>query len=177
MNGTSSAVQQIDLLQARRRSSRRRCLAARSERERLPVLLRRELIGPHHLPQRAEVLLLVGVLGIALVLLAGDEGRLAPRLELDRVGAGVGGRIDQSAAEVHVAVVVGADLGDDVGRVSFTDGNASEGDCLHAVSLEVVHRCFSDGCATCDHHIGEGAKVLSAPRYRSSRPGSMATCW
>ena len=100
---------------ARTRSSRRRCLARGTSACASDVLLGRELVGAHHLAQRAEVLLLVGVVGIALVLLARDERRLAPRLELDRVGAGVGGRVDQPAAQVHVAVVVGADLGDDVG--------------------------------------------------------------
>ena len=42
------------------------------------VLLRRELVGADHLAERPEVLLLVRVGGIPLVLLVGDERRLAP---------------------------------------------------------------------------------------------------
>ena len=116
------------------------------------VLLGRELICAHHLAQRAEVLLLVRVLGIAVVLFFGDEGRLAPRLELDRVGTGVGGCVDQRAAEVHVAVMVGADLRDDVRRVPFADGDIPQHDRVHATPSSVVHRCRSAGLATQAHH-------------------------
>ena len=143
MNGTSR-------LSSRSTSSGENALEAEADAsraavlQRFPVLFGRELIGPHHVAERAEVLLLVGVVGIALVLLAGYEGGFAPRLELDRVGPGLGGRVDELPAEVHVAVVVGAHLGHDVGRLVLADDGSAKLDGLHVLSSDGIHICCNE---------------------------------
>ena len=80
------------------------------------------------------------------------------------MGAGVGGRIDQSATEIHVPIMVGADLGDDVGGVPVADGRASEHDGIHVTSFPVVQRCRSSGLATHDHHRDGELSSLMARR-------------
>ena len=126
------------------------------------VLLGRELVGAHHLAERPEVLLLVRVAGVPLVFLVGDERRLAPRLELDRVGARVGGSVDQLQAEIHVPVVVGADLGDDVRRVVAAHGDIAQVDGSHVGSFGVLHKDRRGGWATDAHQTRGGGAALSS---------------
>ena len=126
------------------------------------VLLGRELVGAHHLAERPEVLLLVRVAGIPLVFLLGDERRLTPRLELDRVGARLGGGVDQPQAEIHVPVVVGADLRDDVGRVVAAHGHSSQVDGSHVGSFGVLQWDRRGGWATDAHQRRGGGAAFSS---------------
>jgi hypothetical protein len=72
------------------------------------------------------MLFLIRILGIAGIFFFGNERRIGPRLELDRVRAGRRGSVNQSAAEIHVAVVIGSNLGDDVGGLAQPDFHLSE---------------------------------------------------
>src|SRR6185437_13019307 len=66
------------------------------------------------------------------VLGGGDRG--SSLLELDRLGPGVSRDVDESLRDLDVAVVVEADLADDVGRVAGPDRVAADLD-AHAVLL------------------------------------------
>ena len=70
------------------------------------MLLRGELVGGYHFAQRAEVLLLVGVGGIASILFFRDERLVGPGLKFHRLRARLRGCINQAATEIHVAVVI-----------------------------------------------------------------------
>ena len=161
MNGTSSPASRSASAGAnaleQKATPRSRAVVAGND-----VLLGRELVGAHHLAERPEVLLLVRVAGIPLVFLPGDERRLTPRLELDRVGAGLGGGVDQPQAEIHVAVVVGADLGDDVGRVVAAHGHSSQVDGSHVGSFWVLHWDRRGGWATDAHQRRGGGAAFSS---------------
>ena len=83
--------------------------------------------------------------------------RVGPeRLELDRVGAGLGGDVDEPAGLVEVAVVVRAGLRDDVDGRAGTDRPIAD--------PHDVHRASSAGCASA---------TASAPRpaFSSSELG------
>lgn len=99
----------------------------------VPVHVGGELIGIHHLLQSSEVLLLVAVLGVPLVLGLRDERAIGERLELHGVGAVLLGALHHGAAELHVAVVVGADLCDEVGAVLCAHGPVADRHRAHSV--------------------------------------------
>ena len=84
----------------------------------LAVLRRAQLVALDHLLKRAEVPFRVAVGGVAPVFGARDQRLRRPRLELDGVRAAARGLTDHLAAERHVAVMIRADLGNDVGGVS-----------------------------------------------------------
>jgi hypothetical protein len=69
--------------------------------------------------------LLVRILGVLIVLFLCDERGFSPRLKLDRVGACFSGRIDEPPAEVHVSVMVGTYLGNDVRGITRPDDNVA----------------------------------------------------
>ena len=50
-----------------------------------------------------------------------DDLRGAEVLELGGVGAGLGGQMDQRLGAFQIAVVVGGDVGDEIGWLAVTD--------------------------------------------------------
>ena len=68
------------------------------------------------------------------------------------MSASVRGGVDEPPAQVHVPVVVGPYLGDDVRRPPIADDGIIESDRLHTVPSSAAHKCRNDGCATHAHH-------------------------
>ena len=91
------------------------------------------------------------------------------------MGARIGSCVDQSPTQFHVAIVVGADLGDDVGGVTLADGHSPQLHRIHAASSSDVHMCRNDGLATHDHQSGAVSNAFRARTYRLSRAGRVAT--
>ena len=98
---------------------------------------------------------------VAHVLGRGDLGRAL--LELHRVRAGVGRDVDEPLGELDVAVVVEADLGDDIGGAAAADDAGSDRD-GHVLCPSVRSRwrargrgCDAGVLARAEHAVGEVA--------------------
>src|SRR5690606_21296550 len=106
----------------------------------------------------------------------GDEGLVRPGLELDGVRPAASSLVDEPVTEVDVAVMVGADLGDDERPLAAANLTPCDGERTHRwlPLLDGYLWLLPAGSRVCFHSYRESSRSEAGRTCPRSHPGRQA---